>query len=353
MSGLEQEIKDSLLGLFDRTPVAFNVEKVTDPLIEYIDTTFDNFTTSLLEDLGLNGTDCNLSGRRLQEDTNSSLADKIKDAISSVNGALSDLGITIEGEVMPYFDGDAFAVGVEASLTVTFEQSAAGIIEIVSDFFNDATGGAAFLGIDPIEQPSSSPSTSSVPTEEFRPSMRPSRSFSPSLKPSTSSWPSRSVQPSLSAVPSVSLQPSPTESVVGDFEQLLNDTVISAGFDISFSLELSLGEVQGVITEGDPLGDALSRGFQLSVSTWGAFASLVIDPINLSLDVGSQTIGVRDSFFSITADLRSKGPFSATAEELKTGMAQNTSQLVPVITVPLSAEVILDVDVGSISVSPM
>ena len=45
---------------------------------------------------------------------------KIGDAIASVNSALNDVGITINGTVAPYFVGSKFAVGVNTTLQVTF-----------------------------------------------------------------------------------------------------------------------------------------------------------------------------------------------------------------------------------------
>ena len=101
---------------------------------------------------------------------------------------------------------------------------------------------------------------------------------------------------------------------------------------------------------GDDIVDAISRGFSLSVDTWGAHASLIVDPINLNLTIGGQSIGVRESSFSIAADLRSKGSFSSTAANMSNADA---SQLLPEVSVPLSAEVILDIELGNVTVSPM
>ena len=61
--------------------------------------------------------------RFLEEDTNSTnatLVEKVGDAIDSVNSALNDVGITINGTVAPYFVGSKFAVGVNTTLSVTF-----------------------------------------------------------------------------------------------------------------------------------------------------------------------------------------------------------------------------------------
>ena len=101
---------------------------------------------------------------------------------------------------------------------------------------------------------------------------------------------------------------------------------------------------------GDNIGDALADAFGLRVETWGAYISLVVDPINFNLTLGGQTIGVRDSSFSIAAHLRSKGSFFSSAANMSNA---NATGLVPNINVPLSAEVILDIPIGDVVVSPM
>ena len=75
-----------------------------------------------------------------------------------------------------------------------------------------------------------------------------------------------------------------------------------------------------------------------------------MDPINFNITLGGQTIGVRDSSFSIAANLRSKGSFFSSASNITNA---NASGLVPNIAVPLSAEVILDIPIGDVSVLPM
>ena len=103
---------------------------------------------------------------------------------------------------------------------------------------------------------------------------------------------------------------------------------------------------------GDPIDEAISQGLSLSVDTWGAFASLVVDPINLKVTLAGQTVGVRDSSFAVGVDLRSqKQPaFSSTAANLS---RTDTSGLIPEVRVPLSAELILDINVSDIILSPM
>lgn len=223
INGLGQQIKDTIRSPFDGTNVAFNIEKLTDPLMETIDDAITNFTDNIVGDL--NVTDCSSdSTRRLQESTNTSLAAKIQSGIDSVNQNLGSLGITISGEVSPYFDGTTFAAGVTASLDVSFEQSAAGLIAIIGDFFEDATANAQKLGIASAEMPSTAPSMTLLPTYTFYPSAEPSTSTSPSLKPSISSQPTVSAQPSISFLPSVSLEPTPSPNVVSaDFEKLLSE----------------------------------------------------------------------------------------------------------------------------------
>lgn len=91
-----------------------------------------NFSETILGDLNAtcgDDSDGGSSTRYLQveEDaatattsSNATLAQKILDAIDSVNEALGEAGITIEGEVSPYFVGSKFAVGVDTQLSVKF-----------------------------------------------------------------------------------------------------------------------------------------------------------------------------------------------------------------------------------------
>ena len=86
-----------------------------------------NFSETILGDLNATCGDDGDGGSptrylEVEEETssNATLAQKILDAINSVNEALGEAGITIEGEVSPYFVGSKFAVGVDTQLSVKF-----------------------------------------------------------------------------------------------------------------------------------------------------------------------------------------------------------------------------------------
>ena len=86
-------------------------------MANFSDTLIGNLNTTCDDSIG------DPSQRFLEKDTNSTdatLVQKIGDAIASVNSALNDVGITINGTVAPYFVGSKFAVGVNTTLQVTF-----------------------------------------------------------------------------------------------------------------------------------------------------------------------------------------------------------------------------------------
>ena len=119
-------------------------------------------------------------------------------------------------------------------------------------------------------------------------------------------------------------------------------SVITAGLDVNFQIEVNLKTMSKVFLKGTPLADAFFDGVGLGVSTWGAYASIVADPINLNITNG---VGIRDSFVALAANIRSQGPYFATVREIDTSNS-NTSQLIPNIAIPVSAEVIFDVNVA-------
>ena len=104
-----------------------------------------------------------------------------------------------------------------------------------------------------------------------------------------------------------------------------------------------------VFLKGTPLADAFFDGVGLGVSTWGAYASIVADPINLNI---TDRVEIRDSFVALAANIRSQGQYFATVREIADGNS-NTSQLIPNIAIPVSAEVIFDVNVADYTISPM
>jgi hypothetical protein len=88
----------------------------------------------------------------------------------------------------------------------------------------------------------------------------------------------------------------------------------------------------------------------VGVKTWGANASIVVDPFSLTVKNGENSIGVRDSSLALGVDLRSIGEYFTTVKGIS-----NTSKapLMPVIVVPFSAEVMFDINVSDVSISPI
>ena len=64
-----------------------------------------------------------------------------------------------------------------------------------------------------------------------------------------------------------------------------------------------------VFLDGTPLGEAFLDSVGLGVKTWGAYASIVADPIDLNI---TDRFGIRDSYVALAANVRSKGPYFAT-----------------------------------------
>ena len=114
---------------------------------------------------------------------------------------------------------------------------------------------------------------------------------------------------------------------------------------------VNLKEIQKVVG-GETISDAILRGVGLRIDTWGAFASVVVDPINVDIAIGGATYAVRDSSFALGAELRSAGSFAASVEELVDGTADVTP-LEPEISIPLAVEIILDLPVSNVTISPM
>ena len=155
-------------------------------------------------------------------------------------------------------------------------------------------------------------------------------------------------------MPSMSMEPSlaPTyPACENDFSGLLNDTIVTAGFDLNFDLELGMSSV---------LDGGLLEGFGLRVNTWGAMTSLAMDQVSADYIPGqpdeegncNPLFSIRDSTLDLCLDLRSKGVFFATMGDVVSGSV-NTSMLVPDIAAPLSGELNLEVEIANTTVLPM
>lgn len=88
----------------------------------------------------------------------------------------------------------------------------------------------------------------------------------------------------------------------------------------------------------------------LGIKTWGARASFLVDPISLSVRYGTYSIGIRESSLAVNMDLRSQGEYVTTVSGLPTA---SKTPLLPVIAIPVSAEVIFDVGVSNFFISPI
>ena len=327
MMDLFEQLKIQIVSVieapFGDLAVTVNIDKITDPLVQRVDSALANFTSDM--NVALSSEDC---GRRLAEVSTLSsspslssipsyspssspsqdqrtLVQKIKDAIASVNEALDDAGIVLSAEVTPYFDSTTLSAGVSVSLSATIEQTASDVLELVSDYVASSTN-------------SSEGSTNS------------------------------------SSVSKMGLGSSGDAPVI-DMDALLSSTALAAGLDVTFGVELRLTEIQNVIFNGSPLDTALKKGIALRVDTWGAFAEMIVDPIELDITLFGRSITIRDSHFAVAAELRSRGEFVATIDDMITGgSALNTSALVPELNIPLSTEFVFDIPAtDQIVVSPI
>jgi hypothetical protein len=249
--------------------------------------------------MGTSLNDCSSGRRFLQESqTTPSFVTKIQEAISSINQALLDANIVFEATVTPYFDIETLSVGVNVELSATIQQTASDMLGLFTDFLQNTT----------------SPTTA---------------------------------DPNFSKM-GVGTSGDPVTII--DMNSLLSDTVFGAGLDVTFGIQVSMNEIQSLISGGSTIAQALGQGITLKLDTWGASAFLIVDPIEVGITLFGKTISIRDSHFALSVDLRSKGPFASPVSNLESA---DTSNLIPDLMVPLSSEIMFDVPVGSIVISPI
>ena len=232
------------------------------------------------------------------------IKDAIKAAISAVNEDLKTFGVSLSADVLPYFDSDTFSIGVGVNLSATIEQTAADVLELVSDYVVVSTNSS--------EQPDASKLGLGNSTD--------------------------------------------ADDVLGiDLDKLLSKVALAAGLDVSFGIDLSLTEIQDGIFTSYPLWKALRKGISLFIDTWGAFAEIIVDPIELDISLFGRNISIRDSHFATSAELRSRGKFLATIDDMILGgSAIDTTPLIPDLIVPLSTEFVFDIPVtDQIVLSPI
>lgn len=296
---LFEKLTDQILAVIE-TPlqnldIGVNLDKITQPLIDKVNSTLTDFQTSI--ESSFDTVSCDR--RMLQEGAAASLKTIIEDAIMSANSVLESLNIVLDADVIPYFNREELSVGVNVQLSATISVTAAEMIDFVGNFIDNAT------------QPEDDGNFSKT-----------------------------------------GLGDADGSSVAINLTQLSQDTMILAGFDVTFGLDLNIGKVQEVIADSVALDAALRSGISLSIETWGAFASLIVDPINIDVTLFGSTQSIVDSHIAVSADLRSKGGFFASIQDMIDSTA-NTSFLIPNLSVPLSAELVFNFTVyNDVSVLP-
>jgi hypothetical protein len=128
-----------------------------------------------------------------------------------------------------------------------------------------------------------------------------------------------------------------------DLYGLASNAVLKAGLDISFGVDINM--IQSLTS--------LLDGFSLYIDTYGAFAEIVVDPIDISFSLFEKDIVIRDSHFATTAELRSAGRFSVSINDVLSGNI-DLAPLLPTLTVPISTELIIQIPVTEeITVTPI
>jgi hypothetical protein len=230
-----------------------------------------------------------------------SLGQSIKDAIAHVNEALNSAGIVLNADVMPYFNSKDFSVGVSVTMSATLSQTAADVIEVVSDYVAYSTNS------------SEDQSTSKMGLGNS------------------------------------------SDTPVIDLSTLASNVALGAGMDVTFGIHFNLAKIQNGIFADYPFREALRKGISLYIETWGAFGEIIADPIELGVTLFGKDINIRDSHFATAADIRSRGKFVASIDDMISGgSAVDMSLLSPVLTVPLSTEFVFDIHAtDDIIISPI
>ena len=224
------------------------------------------------------------------------MATRFDDALQSIRDALDELGIELVFSATPSFDSATFVASVDISLSVLLNLQGSDVLEIVQGFLGNATGGGNVDDLGLAGQEDNSP-------------------------------------------------------LAIDTSQLLDNTIVSAGFDISFGMQIDIKAIQE--SGASNLGGGIQNGVGLQISTWGAYALLAVDPIELELSFGSTSLAVRDSSFSLGANIRSSGSFSASLKAILEGSI-DTSGLIPTVVIPLNVDLIFDLNItDDVTLSPI
>ena len=296
---LKVQIVKAVKAPFGDKPVIFDIDRLTDPLISKVDSILTNVTRGT--NVTLSASDCS---RRLgvidSVSAPGALARSIKDAFSFVNEEVV-AGFVLSADISPYFNIDTFSVGVSASLSATIEQTAEEVLDLVSDYIASSTDSSTD-----------------------------------------------------SSVSKLGLGYSDGALRI-DLDELLSKVALAAGLDVTFGIDISLAKIQDGIFTSRPFDEALRKGIALNIDTWGAFAEIIVDPIELDISLFGRNISIEDSHFATSAELRSRGKFIATIDDMIVGgSAIDTSPLIPDLIVPLSTEFMFNIPMtDQIIVSPI
>ena len=286
----------------DSAVVTINIEKITDPLRTKVENALAEFSNGL--NVTLSSADC---ARRLgvvgdTVQAAKSLAQTIQDSLQHVNDALNSVGIVLSASAVPYFDKETFSIGVSVELRATFDQNASETLTLFTDYVAYST------------DPSSDTSTAKLGLGNSG------------------------------------------DAPVFNLEDLSSMMSLAAGLDITFGIDINLAEINnGISDSSHSLGKALSKGCALFIDTWGAFGEITVAPTDVGTTLFGNEIHIRDSHFALAAELRSRGRFFASIDNMIAGGSEfDPSPLIPDFTVPFSAELMIDISVNNeTSISPI
>ena len=282
--------------------VTINIEKITDPLKAKIDNALAEISDGF--NVAVGSANCarrlGIFGDAAQAAT--SLVQTIQDSMQHANDALESIGIVLSANAIPYFDKDTFSIGVSVELSASFDQMASEALQIFLDYVANST------------DPSSD-----------------------------------------SSIAKLGLGYS-SDAPVFNVEDLSSMMTLAAGLDITFGININLAEInKGIFDSSHPLDEALRKGCALFIDTWGAFGEIILVPDDIGFTLFGNEIRIHDSHFALAAELRSRGRFFASVNDMVVGgTAFDPSPLRPDFTVPFSTELIFDIPIDDqISISPI
>ena len=298
---LLEAVVELLVKQVNRINLPIEVGMIVEPLNSYVSKLVSDFTDTYIGEYLPSCSEINNpdQARHLEEVEDStdddSLVSVIGRAINATRDALESDGIHVTGGSELFFDGDLFVAGISTALGAVFDLNLTEVATFIETFFATVT------------DPDSSNDMSAL---------------------------------GIGSGVGVSI----------DVGQLLDDTVIQAGFDLSFDITLDLGRMQA--SNLNDLGTALLEGFALTFNRWGAFASFTADPINVAFTAGSVNVDVTDSSFQVGVELESQDTFSASVKDMVDGRS-DLSNLEPTFDIPLNIEVMFNIEVADFTLSPI